>query len=85
VAKTKREGLKEFYGIDDERAVSFFRVHEDIDVLHNEVEARLLNEACPERAQQDEAISSATEAAKALWMFLDGVAAAYFPTAATAG
>ena len=32
VAQTKREGLKEFYGIDDERAVSFFRVHEDIDV-----------------------------------------------------
>ena len=85
VAQTKREGLKEFYGIDEERAVSFFRVHEDIDVLHNEVEVRLLNETCPERAQQDEAISSATEAAKALWMFLDGVAAAYLPTAATAG
>ncbi|HEY6229928.1 MAG TPA: CADD family putative folate metabolism protein [Pyrinomonadaceae bacterium] len=82
VAQTKREGLKEFYGIDDERAVSFFRVHEDIDVLHNEVEARLLTEACAEPAQQEEAVASAKEAAKALWMFLDGVSAAYFPTAA---
>ena len=34
VAQTKREGLKNFYGIEDERAVAFFRVHESIDILH---------------------------------------------------
>ena len=34
VAQTKREGLKSFYGVADERAVSFFRVHESIDLLH---------------------------------------------------
>src|SRR5688500_4980426 len=34
VALTKRQGLKSFYGIADERAVSFFRVHESIDALH---------------------------------------------------
>jgi pyrroloquinoline-quinone synthase len=77
VAKTKREGLKSFYDIEDERAVSFFRVHESIDVLHNEVEMKLLADACREPADQDKAIASAREAAKALWNFLDGVTAAY--------
>jgi pyrroloquinoline-quinone synthase len=84
VAQTKREGLKSFYDIEDERAVSFFRVHESIDVLHNEVEMKLLADACSEAVDQDEAIASAGKAAKALWSFLDGVAKAYFPAALTA-
>ena len=83
VAQTKREGLKSFYNIEEERAVSFFRVHESIDVLHNEVEMKLLTDACREPAGQDEAIVSAGQAAQALWSFLDGVAAAYLPTEPT--
>jgi pyrroloquinoline-quinone synthase len=77
VAETKREGLKEFYGIEDERAVSFFRVHESIDILHNEIELQLLSDSCLQPAEQDRAIVSANEAARALWGFLDGVADAY--------
>ena len=80
VAQTKREGLKSFYGIADERAVSFFRVHESIDVLHQQVEMQLLKEQCQSPADQNRAIASAREAAKALWSFLDGVTAAYLPT-----
>lgn len=77
VAQTKREGLKNFYGIEDERAVAFFRVHESIDILHQQVEMQLLEEQCQSPAAQDRAIASAGEAAKALWSFLDGVSAAY--------
>ena len=77
VAQTKREGLKSFYGISDERAVSFFRVHENIDVLHQEVEMKILKEQCQTPATQSRAIAAAREAAKALWSFLDGVSAAY--------
>jgi pyrroloquinoline-quinone synthase len=80
VARTKREGLKNFYGIEDERAVSFFRIHEDIDVLHQQVELQILKESCINRADQDRAISSARESARALWSFLDGVTAAFLPT-----
>ena len=80
VAQTKREGLKDFYGIEDERAVSFFRVHESIDVLHQQVEKQILAERCQNPAEQDRAIASAREAAKALWSFLDGVCAAYLTT-----
>ena len=44
VARTKREGLNNFYEMDDERAVSFFRVHEGIDVLHQQVAKRILTQ-----------------------------------------
>lgn len=79
VARTKREGLKSFYGIEDERAVSFFRVHEDIDVLHQEVEKQILSDKCQSMEDQRTAIDAARESAKALWSFLDGVCEAYMP------
>jgi pyrroloquinoline-quinone synthase len=77
VAQTKREGLKEFYGIEDERAVSFFRVHESIDALHQQVEMQILAERCESPADQSRAIAAAREAARALWSFLDGVTSEY--------
>jgi pyrroloquinoline-quinone synthase len=88
VAQTKREGLKNFYGIEDERVIAFFRVHESIDVLHQQVEMQILEEQCQSQADQDRAIASARDAAKALWSFLDGVCAAYLtaePATASAG
>lgn len=82
VARTKREGLKSFYGIENERAVSFFRVHEDIDLVHQEVEKKMLSDKCQSADEQRAAINSARESAKALWSFLDGVCEAYLPEAA---
>lgn len=79
VARTKREGLKDFYGIEDERAVSFFRVHESIDVLHQQVEMDLLKAQCQTPEAQSKAIAAGRAGAKALWDFLDGVTAAYLP------
>jgi pyrroloquinoline-quinone synthase len=81
VAQTKREGLNSFYGLADERAVSFFRVHESADVLHSRVEMNILKEQCQTRTQQDGAITAARASAKALWSFLDGVTAAYLTEA----
>jgi len=79
VAQTKREGLQNFYGIEDERSVAFFRVHESVDILHQQVEMQILEQQCQSPADQERAISSARDAAKALWSFLDGVYAAYLP------
>lgn len=84
VARTKREGLKTFYGMDDERSISFFRVHEGIDVLHQEVEKTILSENCRSAEEQDRVVEAATESAKALWNFLDGVTAAYLSDGASA-
>jgi len=77
VARTKREGLRDFYGMEDERAVSFFRVHEGIDVLHQQTEKQILGEQCKSEEEQRRAVEVAKESAKALWTFLDGVTAAY--------
>ena len=80
VARTKREGLKDFYGIEDERAVSFFRIHEGIDVLHQQIEKQILSRKCKTADEQRRAVEAAKESAKALWTFLDGVTAAYVTT-----
>jgi pyrroloquinoline-quinone synthase len=77
VAKTKREGLAKFYGLDDARAVEFFTVHEEADIIHSQVERDLLIDCCRTDAQQERAIAVADEAATALWHFLDGVYEAY--------
>lgn len=81
VAKTKREGLKSFYGIEDDRTVSFFSVHEKADVVHRQVERQVLNAACTTPAQQEQVLAAAEAGAKALWHFLDGVYAAYITEA----
>jgi pyrroloquinoline-quinone synthase len=81
VAQTKRAGLKEFYGIDDERGVSFFRVHESIDLLHKEIEQRILAKECATLEDKERVTAAASAGAQALWSFLDGVQAAYLTPA----
>jgi pyrroloquinoline-quinone synthase len=77
VAKTKREGLAKFYALDDARAVEFFTVHEEADIVHSQVERDLLVEHCRTDEEQERAIAAADQAAGALWHFLDGVYEAY--------
>ena len=81
VAQTKRAGLKEFYGVDDERGISFFRVHESIDLLHKEVEQRILSKECVTPEDQERVTAAAGAGARALWSFLDGVREAYLTPA----
>lgn len=69
VSKSKIDGLKQFYGIDDEKTLEFFTAHQAYDVGHAEQVAKLIEKYVdPERA----AIAT-REAAKALWGFLDGM------------
>jgi pyrroloquinoline-quinone synthase len=81
VAKTKRAGLKEYYGIDEERGVSFFRVHESIDLFHKEVEQRILAKECSTAEDKERVTAAASAGAQALWSFLDGVTEAYLTPA----
>ena len=77
VATTKKAGLKAFYGIDGARTTDFFTVHEGADVVHREVERNALNRLATTDEARGLAVSAAEEAAKALWLFLDGVQEAY--------
>ena len=73
VASAKIEGLIDRYGIEDEKTLRFFRVHEYADVEHSSV-CRELLDRLPE-AERVEAIAAGEELAGALWNFLSGVEA----------
>ena len=75
VAQTKREGLKQFYGIDSERAVAFFSVHEEADQIHRQVERDALARTANTPALREKALVAAAGSAEALWQFLDGMQA----------
>jgi len=69
VSASKIEGLKKFYGIDDERTLEFFTAHQAYDVEHSKQVASLIEKYVePERAER-----ATREAAIALWGFLDGM------------
>ena len=71
VAKAKIDGLVERYGITDEAALRFFRVHETADEEHSAVCRGLLDKL--PQAERAEAIEAGAELAGALWTFLSGV------------
>ena len=77
VARTKRAGLKLFYGIEDSRSVSFFTAHEVADQVHRQIEMKILTDRCDTDAARVEMLTAAREAARSLWDFLTGVQEAY--------
>jgi pyrroloquinoline-quinone synthase len=77
VARTKRTGLKNFYGIHDTRAVSFFTAHEVADQVHRQIEMKILSDRCDTDQVRKETVTVAREAARTLWDFLTGIQQAY--------
>ncbi|MEX0751210.1 MAG: CADD family putative folate metabolism protein [Dehalococcoidia bacterium] len=73
VAKTKIAGLKQFYGIEDERSLQFFEVHIGADEIHAEVGAGMVRRHTDDAAEREAVLGTARECAGALWRFLDGV------------
>ncbi len=75
VAQSKIDGLKRHYGVDDDRTLSFFTVHLEVDEWHADVARDLL--ASADAGEQDLAVRAADEAMDALNTLLDGVVKAY--------
>ncbi len=73
VSKTKREGLRAFYGIVDEDATRFFSVHEEADVWHRQVEREALGRVADTPEAREEALEAARRCCDALNRALDGV------------
>jgi pyrroloquinoline-quinone synthase len=73
IAAVKVDGLKQFYGMNNPSDYQFFTVHQEADLWHTEVELRLIEKYADSPAKQAEVLAVATQAAKALWQFLDGV------------
>lgn len=77
VAKVKIEGLKKFYGIADEKSLSFFTVHQEADVYHSAGERNILAENALSESDQVACLDAARDASRAMLRLLDGVHRAY--------
>jgi len=77
VAKVKIDGLKQFYGIDDATALSFFTVHQEADIYHSAGEKNILKDHAISDAQRASCVSAAEAASRAMLRLLDGVQRAY--------
>lgn len=73
VANAKIEGLKRFYDVADDRALSFFRVHEKADVWHARTGARLIEHEVSRTGNAAAVLEAGRDALGALWQMLDGV------------
>ena len=71
IAETKIKGLKEHYGVNDGRSLSFFKVHQEADVHHRRECEKLIDTFSEE--EQVLALKAASCSAKALWNFLSDI------------
>ena len=70
IAARKSAGLRKHYGVTSDRALSYFTLHEKMDVEHSNATGELLEKLPPE--DHAKAMAAAESAYKALWGFLDG-------------
>lgn len=73
IATAKIHGLQRWYGVDDDRGLAFFRVHEEADVWHAGAVARLIEKHAIDEADADAAVEGGKRAVAALWEMLDAV------------
>lgn len=73
ISRTKIDGLKNFYGVDTERAIEFFKVHEEADVYHSKDEMDIMTRENKTLEDQKRLVNTVDESATLMWNFLDGV------------
>jgi pyrroloquinoline-quinone synthase len=73
VAAAKLQGLREFYGFEDDRSVSFFTVHKTLDEKHSQAEREMVLTLASTPEDRDAVTQAVDRATEALWRFLDGV------------
>ena len=73
VAAAKLQGLREFYGFEDERSVSFFTVHKTLDEEHSKAEKDIVLTLASTPEEQEAVTQAVDRATEALWRFLDSV------------
>ncbi|GAO97493.1 pqqC-like protein [Caedimonas varicaedens] len=71
ISRSKIEGLKNHYNLQDEQTFQFFNVHMSTDEWHRTEILKLIEQRNPE--DQQRVMYGAQEGAKLLWFFLDGM------------
>jgi pyrroloquinoline-quinone synthase len=75
ISRSKIDGLKKFYNMDNADATNYFEIHEEADVRHAQVWREILSKVPADR--QEEAFNAAVESLKAQNMLLDSVQEKY--------
>ncbi|MFQ6616910.1 MAG: CADD family putative folate metabolism protein [Fidelibacterota bacterium] len=73
VSQVKIEGLREFYGVKDPRALAYFEVHSEVDIRHRDGERRAIGRSLEDGASSDDVLGAAEQALNAYWGLLDGI------------
>ena len=73
VAQAKLDGLRRYYGMDDERAASFFALHRTLDQEHSAAEREMVERLVDDDGDEAAVLEAVDVATDRLWRFLDGV------------
>jgi pyrroloquinoline-quinone synthase len=73
VCKVKIDGLNKFYGINSDKDIEFFSVHEKADIYHSRDELNALLEQCKTTEDQLNALDAVRKSAELYWQMLDGI------------
>ncbi len=77
ISESKKEGLKEFYGVNDENTLKFFTVHMHADKWHRAVVRKMLIELSETKEQRTEILEAVKSSLGVLNNFLTGMEKAY--------
>lgn len=77
ISETKKDGLKEFYGINDENTLKFFTVHMHADKWHRAVVRKMLVELSKTKEQKAEILEAVKSSLRVLNNFLTGMEKTY--------
>jgi len=75
VATEKINGLRDRYGVDDARTLSFFAVHSTLDVEHSGAEREMIASLATTEADEEAAVAATQAALDAWWGFLSAIEA----------
>lgn len=73
VAAAKIDGLRRWYGVQDEQGLAFFKVHQQADVWHADATAELIDRHTSNSSDADAVRAGGQKAVTALWNMLDAV------------
>jgi pyrroloquinoline-quinone synthase len=73
VATEKINGLRDRYGIEDQRTLAFFTVHSTLDLEHSSHERESIRRTTATDEDADAAVAATKKALDAWWGFLDAV------------
>ena len=75
VATEKINGLRDRYGVEDARTLSFFTVHSSLDIEHSNAERDMIASLATGRGDRDAALAATSAALDGWWGFLSAVEA----------